>query len=109
MKVLFLTTSYPTAASPVLWGRLAGAFALRGDALAARDPGPMAPRQVPPVAKLPVAQQAPAAMPRDKRLTAQLHPTNGSRRLTPVEKAIVAGGLLLLSAGVLGYARTRRC
>jgi Fe-S oxidoreductase len=55
-----------------------------------------------------MARQAPAAMPRDKRLTTQPHPADGSRRLTPVEKAMVAGGLLLLSAGVLGYARTRR-
>jgi Fe-S oxidoreductase len=55
-----------------------------------------------------MARQAPAEIPRDKRLTAQPQPSNGTRRLTSVEKAIVVGGLMLLSAGVLGYARTRR-
>src|SRR5215510_3564748 len=49
-----------------------------------------------------MAQQAPAAMAEEQGLTAPLQPKNGARRLTPVEKAIVAGGLLLLSAGVLG-------
>src|SRR5262249_44871605 len=55
-----------------------------------------------------MAQQAPAAMPREKRLAARSHPADGTHRLTPVEKALVAGGLMLLSAGVLGYAHTRR-
>ena len=55
-----------------------------------------------------LARQEPAAMPQDKRVAAQPHPADGTRRLTPVEKAIVAGGLLLLSAGVLGYAHARR-
>ena len=57
---------------------------------------------------LDMARQAPAEMPRDTRLPAQPRPADGTPRLTPVEKAIVAGGLMLLSAGVLGYARTRR-
>jgi hypothetical protein len=55
-----------------------------------------------------LARQAPAAMPREKRLATRSHPADGTHRLTSVERAIVAGGLLLLSAGVLGYARTRR-
>jgi hypothetical protein len=54
-----------------------------------------------------MARQAPAEMPRDKRL-AERSPAADGTRLTPVEKAIVAGGLLLLSVGILGYARTRR-
>jgi Fe-S oxidoreductase len=53
-----------------------------------------------------MARQAPAEMPRDKRLAERSHAADGTR-LTSVEKAIVAGGLLLLSAGILGYARTR--
>ncbi len=57
---------------------------------------------------LDMARQAPAEMPRDTRLPAQPRPADGTPRLTPVEKAIVAGGLMLLSAGILGYARTRR-
>jgi FAD/FMN-containing dehydrogenase/Fe-S oxidoreductase len=55
-----------------------------------------------------LARQAPAAMPRDQKPIIWSHPASGMYRLTPVEKAIVAGGLVLLSAGVLGYARTRR-
>ena len=55
-----------------------------------------------------LARQAPAATPRHQRLAAHSQPADGTRRLTPVEQAFVAGGLLLLSAGVLGYARTRR-
>jgi Fe-S oxidoreductase len=54
-----------------------------------------------------MARQAPAEMPRDKRLAERSLAADGTR-LTPVEKAIVAGGLLLLSVGILGYARTRR-
>jgi len=55
-----------------------------------------------------MARQAPTEVPRDQRLTVWSHPANGTHRLTSVEKAIVAGGLMLLSAGVLGYAHTRR-
>src|SRR5262245_49002043 len=55
-----------------------------------------------------MAKHAPAEMPRDTRRVAQSQLADGARRLTPVEKAIVAGGLMLLSAGILGYARTRR-
>jgi hypothetical protein len=55
-----------------------------------------------------LARQAPTAMPREERLAAHSQPADGTHRLTPVEKAMVAASLMLLSAGVLGYARTRR-